>query len=112
MPGRDGTGPLGAGPMTGRSLGRCAGFQPGYTNPVAGRGFGCFGFGRGGGRGHRNRYYATGMPGWMRSGWATQSNLAAPASDMERNALENQADILQRQLDVVKSRIDALKPDA
>ncbi|MCQ5376123.1 MAG: DUF5320 domain-containing protein [Methanomassiliicoccales archaeon] len=34
MPGGDGTGPLGLGPMTGRRAGYCAGFPvPGYANP-------------------------------------------------------------------------------
>ena len=35
MPGGDGTGPQGLGPMTGRGAGYCAGFDtPGYANPV------------------------------------------------------------------------------
>ncbi|MBN2455519.1 MAG: DUF5320 domain-containing protein [Sedimentisphaerales bacterium] len=38
MPVGDGTGPAGAGPMTGRAAGFCAGYPlPGYMNPVAGR---------------------------------------------------------------------------
>ena len=38
MPFGDGTGPAGAGPMTGRAAGFCAGFPtPGYMNPIAGR---------------------------------------------------------------------------
>jgi hypothetical protein len=38
MPFGDGTGPAGAGPMTGRAAGFCAGYQmPGYMNPVVGR---------------------------------------------------------------------------
>ncbi len=37
MPFGDGTGPAGAGPMTGRAAGFCAGYQmPGYMNPVVG----------------------------------------------------------------------------
>lgn len=76
MPGGDGTGPMGWGPMTGRAAGFCAGFGvPGYANPALGRGFwrgfgrglGRF-FGRGGGRGWRHWYYATGLPGWYRAG--------------------------------------------
>jgi len=35
MPGGDGTGPQGMGPMTGRAAGYCAGYEdPGYANPV------------------------------------------------------------------------------
>ena len=38
MPFGDGTGPAGAGPMTGRAAGFCAGYPvPGYMNPVMGR---------------------------------------------------------------------------
>jgi len=38
MPLGDGTGPAGAGPMTGRAAGFCAGYPlPGYMNPAAGR---------------------------------------------------------------------------
>ena len=76
MPFGDGTGPAGMGPMTGRAAGYCAGYSvPGYMNPIPGRGFwgrgrgfGWFGRGRGGGRGWRNWYYATGLPGWQRAG--------------------------------------------
>ena len=36
MPGGDGTGPWGLGPMTGRGAGFCAGFNvPGFMNPSA-----------------------------------------------------------------------------
>ena len=68
MPGGDRTGPMGAGPMTGRRAGSCAGYDvPGSMNPFSGRGgrgFRC-GF-QGGGRGWRHQYYATGVPGWAR----------------------------------------------
>ncbi len=38
MPFGDGTGPAGAGPMTGRAAGFCAGYPvPGYMNPAMGR---------------------------------------------------------------------------
>ncbi len=66
MPGGDGTGPNGEGPMTGRGLGRCrdndsyvgAGRNYGYGR-YGRRGFG-FGFGRGFGFGFRRgpAYYA------------------------------------------------------
>ena len=40
MPGGDGTGPMGFGPMTGRAAGYCAGYPvPGFMNPVPGRAF-------------------------------------------------------------------------
>ena len=78
MPGGDGTGPGGMGPMTGRGAGYCAGYPvPGFMNPYGGRfgmgygrgmgyGYGLgmgYGRGMGGGRGRRNWFYATGLPG-------------------------------------------------
>jgi len=65
MPGGDKTGPLGQGPMSGRGLGRCAGFEvSGYMNPSLGRGvrrmrgWRCFGgFGGWGGR-FRSRWFS------------------------------------------------------
>jgi len=57
MPGGDGTGPLGLGPMTGRAAGFCAGYPvPGYLNPVPGRGRGWFWGGRGLRRGFRGGF--------------------------------------------------------
>jgi len=110
MPGGDGTGPLGAGPMTGRGAGLCAGFNaPGYANPAPGRGFAGRGFGRGGGgRGWRHWYRATGLPGWMRFGWVAQAAPVASPSDAERSMLQGQAEMLQQQLDAIRQRLDAL----
>jgi len=66
MPGRDGTGPQGQGPLTGGRRGFCAGAAP-FT-------------GRGGGRGWRNQYYATGLTGWQR-GVQADPRTAAPMGD-------------------------------
>jgi len=70
MPFGDGTGPRGAGPMTGRRAGYCAGYgQPGLAHPVPGRGwlgFGWRGRGRGWGRGRGfgRRWNAPGYHPW------------------------------------------------
>ena len=62
MPGGNGTGPQGLGPMTGRAAGYCAGYpMPGYMNPISGRGRGRFGFGRGWGRGGWGRGWGRGF---------------------------------------------------
>lgn len=54
MPRGDKTGPYGAGPMTGRAAGYCAGYTvPGYINPRRGYGRG---WGRGFGRGWRRGF--------------------------------------------------------
>lgn len=56
MPGFDGTGPLGQGPMTGRGLGNCNPNAAGYgAGRGLGRGMGR-GFGRGMGRGFRRGF--------------------------------------------------------
>jgi hypothetical protein len=119
MPGGDRTGPMGLGPMTGRAAGYCAGFaMPGYGNPAPGRGFG-MGFGRGrgfggrgfggGGRGWRHWYYATGLPGGLRSGWwGAPPSYAAPTPTAERDYLEGVAESLQGQLNDIKKRLDQL----
>ena len=87
------------GPRTGRGLGFCAGYATaGYANPWSGKGF----FGRG--RGRRNWFRATGMPGWMR--WGTVPPAAAP--EAEQRILENQAAQLQAQLDAIKTRLDEI----
>ena len=78
MPAGDGTGPAGMGPMTGRAAGYCAGYPvPGYMNPIGGRGFGAFG--RGGGWGRRNQFYATGLTGWQRGAMGAGAYGAPPA---------------------------------
>jgi len=107
MPRGDGTGPMGMGARTGRSVGYCAGSEmPGYAHPAPGRGFG-MGFGRGrgaggrgsggGGRGWRNMFFATGLPGWMRFG--------------EPQALKTQVEVLQSELDLIKKRLENTKDD-
>lgn len=54
---RDGTGPMGEGPMTGRGMGPC---NPNY-NPAMDRGYGYGrGMGRGRGMGYRNTPYGAG----------------------------------------------------
>lgn len=121
MPRGDRTGPGGMGPRTGRAAGYCAGFGlPGYVNPGPGMGLG-MGWGwRGGGRGWRHMYYATGLPGWMRSGyawpWAAPPTYASPAyappepdPQQERDALKAQAEWLQEQLDGISRRMSELE---
>ena len=98
MPRGDRTGPQGAGPRTGRGMGYCNDYnQPGFANtPVMGRGG--FGFGwQGAGRGWRNRFYATGIPGWV-----------APTPEQESADLKAQAEWLKTQLDSIQKRIDDL----
>lgn len=105
MPRGDGTGPMGMGAGTGRSVGYCAGSEmPGYAHPVPGRGFG-MGFARGrgaggrgsggGGRGWRNMFFATGLPGSMRFG--------------DTQALKTRVEALQSELDLIKKRLGQIE---
>jgi hypothetical protein len=108
MPRRNGTGPMGMGPMTGRGAGYCAGYGVSRSmNPVGGRG-GAFGFGRGlgcgFGRGFGRSWYGAGaaQPVYPQAGWGT----ATP--EQEQAALKSQlanleqlsADIRQRLADL------------
>lgn len=106
MPRGDRTGPWGAGPMSGRGAGLCAGFNaPGYANaaPQLGlqRGF-C-----GGGRGWRHWYYATGLP--------RRARCAPLTKEQELSGLKETASRLQQQLDAINKRIEEMEkplPDA
>jgi hypothetical protein len=117
MPRGDQTGPAGMGPMTGRAAGYCAGYAaPGYVTPGPGRGVGP-GFGRawGRGRGWRHWYYATGLPGWARLGyapaWGAPPAYAAPTPEQELGALKQQAEWLKGELDAVQKQITELEKE-
>ena len=121
MPGGNGMGPMGMGPMTGRGAGYCAGYAvPGFMNPVGGgfmgRGFG-LGRGRGRGRGFGAAFYATGMPGWQGAGMGYPAFGAAPVApvapmavseDQQAAALRQQAEYFENALAEVKQRIEEL----
>lgn len=119
MPGGDRTGPLGAGPRTGRGAGYCSGYAvPGYMNPVSGRGswgWGAYGRGRGGGRGWRNWYYATGMPGWQRTAYGYPAYgepypySSEPTAAEEKDMLKGEAEALKRELEDIQNRISTLE---
>ena len=103
MPRGNGTGPMGAGPMTGRAAGYCAGFAtPGFANQAGYGGFGRgMGMGRGGrggmGFGFRNRFYAP-------------ETMQAPAinPDQEKEYLANEAKALENDLEAIKKRLGEL----
>jgi hypothetical protein len=120
MPRGDRTGPMGFGPMTGRGAGFCAGYNmPGYLNPMAGRAFGGRGAG-GGGRGWRNQFYATGLPGWARAGMGVPAWGAGPypyappvspvmPAGAEVEVLKAQAGYLEQTLEALRQRIQKLE---
>jgi hypothetical protein len=62
-------------------------------------------------------FYATGLPGWMRSGrCATPPESATPYPkpdpEMESQELKNQAEALQAELDRIKNRLSAIENGA
>ena len=111
MPGGDGTGPAGMGPMTGRAAGYCAGYSvPGYMNPVGGRGY--WGWGRGGGRGWARAGF--GYPAWggaVATPYAPYPTPAAPTmtAEQELTGLKQQAEYFEDALGEIKKRIEQLE---
>jgi len=105
MPGGDGTGPLGMGPMSGRGAGSCGGFGvPGYANPVMGRGRG------GRGRGLGRMFWAAGVPVCARLGWGALSYVFGPPTpEVERETLKQQMGAMEAQLDAIKRRLEELQ---
>ena len=90
MPRRDGTGPMGAGSMTGRGLGSCTGANAVNYGSGLGLGLGraCRrGFGRGLGR-----------------GFAVNQN----SSKTQKELLQEQKDLLKSRLDVIDKQLENL----
>ncbi|MBP1625668.1 MAG: hypothetical protein H6Q00_143 [Holophagaceae bacterium] len=98
MPNRSGSGPLGAGPKSGRGLGRCV--TGTETDPQAtpqGRGQG-LGMGRGGGRGRGGRCLA---------GRGSRGAGTLPVEDSVTE-LEREAQALEVRLSGLRQKLDAL----
>lgn len=89
MPGGNGTGPTGMGPMTGRGLGFCSG-----TEAQATQGFGARGICRRLGRSNNSRIRNRGA-----SAFSGMSETTA------KQTLEKRAKILQEELDMIKKTL-------
>ncbi len=112
MPAGDGTGPMGAGPMTGRGVGYCVGSQtPGYMNPRPGRGVG-MGMGRGAGMG-RGRARGRGRGRGRRRNWFLPGSRDADEYDTPPyNAVlsdEQTAQTLRAQVQHLEGTLNAIK---
>jgi len=101
MPWGDRTGPVGAGPRTGRGLGCCSGFNaPGYINPGPGMSFGrgrgwkCFG-----GLGRRFRGF-----------WRTPF-FGGVSLGNEAEILRQEAEILRKNLEAVEKRLSEVEKE-
>ena len=108
MPSYDGTGPGGKGAMTGGGRGYCAvQVKKDAGDMPAGRFLR-----RGAGRGWRNWYYATGLPGWRRAAGgdsAYSRGISAPAVNEEKEMLKNEAEALKNELEDIQNRIQTLE---
>ena len=121
MPRGDRTGPAGFGPMTGRGMGYCAGYDvPGYMNPgVAGQGMGRgMGFGRGRGMG-AGRGMAWGRGGWGGgAGWFAPPAYGSPdygysppqppSPEMEKTFIEGQLKGIKAEMEAMEKRLSEL----
>ena len=111
MPRGDGTGPVGAGPQTGRGLGFCSGFdRPGFMQAMPGRGW-HRGRGLGMGRGFRRGYRCFG-PGFG-SGFGPGpfyygGQPAAMNPEQEKNMLQAEAQQLRNALSNIEQRIQEI----
>jgi hypothetical protein len=105
MPGGDGTGPMGQGPMTGRRMGYCAGYdRPGFAATG-------WGFGRGMGLGRR---FGRGLR-WRLWDWPAQRPYQQPSKEQEkqlleddRKAIEEERKSLEREAEAVRKRLEEL----
>ncbi len=109
MPSGDRTGPVGQGPMTGRSSGFCSGYDtPGFAKGFGGgmgRGF-RFGRGRGRGSGWGRNYsgdFAGLFPGFPWAHFITK--------DDEINMLKSRAEYLKRSQKDIEKRLGELEKD-
>ncbi len=94
MPRGDKTGPLGEGPMTGRRMGLCAGFNaPGFMNSGSGRGLG---FRRGFGRGFRRVFIPFAQPQVI-------------TEKEEKQMLEENLKSLKQEMEEIQKRLKELK---
>ena len=114
MPGFDGTGPMGAGPMTGGGWGNCnpSGRYYGAPRYGLGRGFrGGFGRGRGAwGRGFGRQGAYAPAAGWYGPAYgAPYGNPYPMTPDDEMNMLRDEANGIKNELDAINKRIEELE---
>ena len=111
MPGFDGSGPAGGGPMTGGGRG--------YCNPAASYGFErswsrCgAGFSYGRGRGYRHIFRETGLPRWTRwpMHWPGSYRVPFYSKEDELRMLKAQAEALKDDLDGIEDRVNELEAE-
>ena len=100
MPWGDRTGPAGLGPMTGRGLGYCSGYnQPGYTTSG-------FGWGRGRGRGFGRGWGR----GWGMYGYPYGAAYPYPPyAPVQPSSLKEEKEMLLEELKTLKEETKAIE---
>lgn len=110
MPREDKSGPMGAGPRTGKGAGHCADISTsGHTNRMSPSGLG-LGFGRGMGPGRgmgRRRGPGGGVGREHRAVPEADSTRSRPED--ERRALEGRREMLQRNINSIEERLEQLE---
>lgn len=106
MPGFDGTGPHGMGPMTGGGFGRCSG-DARYGNSGFGRGGG-YSAGRGRGRGLGRCAVPGGMTrGGMGRGFGGVFAAPSMTPEQEKELLESRLELLEQEANRIKEQLDS-----
>ncbi len=106
MPARNGTGPTGLGPMTGRGMGNCAGRRGGqFGGQNLAKGFRHNGGVGRGGYGRRSMFYATGLTGWQRAATGGDAATPLPAMNVDKQSLLAEIEAMQSQLAAMKMRL-------
>jgi Family of unknown function (DUF5320) len=111
MPGFDGSGPRGAGPMSGRGMGNCTGYNdaPQQLGFGYGRGFGGGrGFGRGGAQGWGGGY-RRGAVGYYNDSPPPIENNTPLTASQEAQVLKAQLKQHRRALDEIQARLDEIE---
>lgn len=110
MPRGDRTGPVGSGPMTGRSMGYCSGSQrPGSWYPGAGFGYGWGrGLGLGRARGWRHSGRFGGYPAPCAPPYYPHER-AGISPKREKDYLKEESDILKKELEQIEKRLNELE---
>lgn len=111
MPGLDGTGPMGSGPMTGGAGGNCNPVFDGNPNIPMGVGRG--GFPRGGGRG---RTFGGGLGNqWRRYAPISPTGVSVAQTshiNNDKESLSNQINSLMQQLSLMQERLSRLEQES
>ena len=106
MPRGDRTGPDGMGPMTGRGLGYCAGYEsPGFTKgvPRGGAGYGRgYGFGHTRGFGYGRGFYQNPYYGYHSYSYSKEDEEQMLSDELKM--IKEQANNIEKRLDELKSK--------